>query len=91
MAQEKKKKPDGKIAKLASRDKGVATETVQKRFSTQPEDIVKILQDGRLLARTPEGGYYFTTTFYTQTPIADPNRYGRPSLAVSAEAAALLQ
>ena len=90
MAQEKKKS-DGKVAKLASRDK-TTTNIVQKRFSTQREDIVKILGDGRLLARTSEGGYYFTTSFYAETPIADPTRYGRPSSVVSAaDAAALLQ
>lgn len=88
MAQEKKKS-EGKAAKLAFREKAAPT-TVQKRFSTQSEDIVKTLEDGRILARTPEGNYYFTTAFYAQTPIADPNRYGRPSSAVSAEAAAVL-
>jgi hypothetical protein len=62
-------------------------EAAQKRFSTHPEDIVKILSGRRLLAKTSEGKFYFTTTFYTQASIADPNRYGRPASAVSPEEA----
>ena len=89
MAGDKKKKNEGKAAKLAFRERSTSQDAPQKRFSTHPEDILKTLEDGRLLAKTPEGKYYTTTTFYTQVPLADPNRYGRPSSEISAERAAL--
>jgi hypothetical protein len=90
MAQDRKKKTDGKSAKLAFRERSGVQDSPQRHFSTRPEDIVKIFPDGRLLARTPEGTYYFTTSFYAQSDLADPNRYGRPSSIVPPEEVAAL-
>ena len=90
MAGDKKKK-EGKAAKLAFREKSGQESVPQRHFSTRHEDVVRTLQDGRVVARTAEGKLYLTTSFYLQMPFADPNRYGRPASELTEEAAVLLQ
>jgi hypothetical protein len=90
MAGDKKKKNEGKAAKLAFREREASQSGPQRHFSTRTEDVVRTLQDGRVLAKTTEGKLYLTTSFYLQMPFADPNRYGRPSSQITEEAAALL-
>ena len=89
MAKQITKKQEGTRAKISSRTK-TTEETVERRFSTRPEDVVKTLSDDRILARTPEGRLYLTSKFYLHNLCADPNRYGRPASLVSPEEAALL-
>lgn len=75
----------GKKAKIASRERGAAPDTKKRYFSTRREDVVKTLEDGRIIARDDLGGYYLTEPRYVGLPMADPNRYGRPDSRLSEE------
>lgn len=78
-------KADGKKAKIASRSREASTQEVRSAYGTRPEDVVARLEGGLVIAKTPDGAYYRTRASIVGLPIADPNRYGRPSSRLSPE------
>lgn len=80
-----KRSPEGKRAKIASRVRETQKESLRHRYSTRPEDIVARYEGGLIIAKDQEGHYYKTHLRYTSLPLADPNRYGRPSARLSLE------
>jgi hypothetical protein len=91
MAKPSNKANEGKKAKIASRSReSLSPQEIRGTFGTRPEDVVRQLPGGVVIAKTQDGVYYRTSNFFVGSVFADPNRYGRPSARLSPEEIATL-